>query len=109
MGAWDEWEALLAQPNPDPLEVVTLAAQYQRYLDAIVERAIPAARNAGATWEQIGTAVGTTRQAAWQRYRFLLTNTTLVDPVVLPCPPGGSVWPMLGPAVQQETTEEDHY
>ncbi len=106
MGAWDQWDALLAQPDPDPLEVMTLAAQYQRYLDAIAERAIPAARSSGATWEQIGSAVGTTRQAAWQRYRFLLGNTTLVDPVVIPCPPGGPAWPTLGPAPPGEATEE---
>jgi len=69
MGAWDEWDALLAQPEPDPLEVIELASRYQRYLDAIQMNAVPAARADGHTWDEIGQAIGTSRQAVWQRFR----------------------------------------
>ncbi|HEY7105326.1 MAG TPA: hypothetical protein VH986_02890 [Acidimicrobiia bacterium] len=36
--------------------------------------AVPAARGAGYTWEQIGRAIGTSRQAVWQKYRPLLES-----------------------------------
>jgi hypothetical protein len=85
MGAWDQWDELLAQSAPDPLEVLTLAAQYDRYLNAIMSRAVPAARSAGYTWEQIGGAVGTSRQAVWQRYRTAWKETV---PATLEWSPG---------------------
>jgi hypothetical protein len=85
MGAWDQWDDLLAESSPDPLEVLELAAQYERYLTAIMARAVPAARSAGYTWEQIGSAVGTSRQAVWQRYRTAWEQTV---PATLEVSPG---------------------
>jgi hypothetical protein len=75
MSAWDDWDALLAQPEPDPLEVLKLASQYQRYLDAIQMKAVPAARAEGHTWDEIGKAIGTSRQAVWQRFRGVHRKT----------------------------------
>ena len=105
VGAWDEWDELLAQPDPDPLDVVRLAAQYQRYLDAIMARAVPAARSAGSTWEQIGRAIGTTRQAVWQRYRTAWKRSAPAE--LAPCGPG-ELWspPRLVPGAPSAFVEE---
>lgn len=67
-GAWDAWERLIRSGDPDPMEVIRLAGTYQRYLFEIQDKAVRAARAQGRTWEEIGVAVGTTRQAAWQRF-----------------------------------------
>lgn len=50
------------------MEVLRLAGTYQRYLFEVEDKAVRAARAQGRTWEEIGEAVGTTRQAAWQRF-----------------------------------------
>jgi len=68
MSVWDQWEAVIRRPDPDPLEVLRAAGMYQRYLFEIQDKAVKAARAQGHTWEEIAQAVGTTRQAAWQRY-----------------------------------------
>jgi hypothetical protein len=87
MSAWAAWDELLGQPEPDPMEVLRLAAQYQRYLDAIQIKAVPAARQAGHTWEEIGNAIGTSRQAVWQRFRGVL-RPAVTMPFQPPPPPG---------------------
>jgi len=68
MSAWDQWEDVIRRPDPDPLEVLRAAGMYQRYLFEVQDKAVKAARAQGHTWEEIAHAVGTTRQAAWQRY-----------------------------------------
>ncbi|MDP8937971.1 MAG: hypothetical protein M3O23_09645 [Actinomycetota bacterium] len=68
MSVWDQWEEAIRCPDPDPLEVLRAAGMYQRYLFEIQDKAVKAARAQGHTWEEIARAVGTTRQAAWQRY-----------------------------------------
>jgi hypothetical protein len=68
-GAWDAWEQLIRSADPDPLDVIRLAGTYQRYLFEIQDKAVRAARSQGRTWQEIGEAVGTTRQAAWQRFK----------------------------------------
>jgi len=102
MGSWDEWDALLGQREPDPLEVLKLAAQYQRYLDAIMTRAVPAARSAGHTWEQIGGAIGTSRQAAWQRYRTEWKRTVPATLQATPGPFGFWAPPRLAPGMPDD-------
>jgi hypothetical protein len=59
---------MIRSSDPDPMEVIRLAGTYQRYLFEIQDKAVRAARSQGRTWEEIGEAVGTTRQAAWQRF-----------------------------------------
>jgi hypothetical protein len=110
MGAWDQWDELLAESEPDPLEVLKLAAQYDRYLNAIMARAVPAAKSAGYTWEQIGSAVGTSRQAVWQRYRTAWRET--VPATLTPAAPGlFGLWerPRLAPGSPDDLlrSEED--
>ena len=66
--AWEPWDRLLHGDDPDPLEVIRVAGMYQRYFFEVQDRAVRVARAQGRSWEEIGQAVGTTRQAAWQRY-----------------------------------------
>lgn len=40
-------------------------------LDADREAMVRAARDAGASWTQIGQALGISKQSAWERYRNL--------------------------------------
>jgi len=66
----------------DPLEELRNTWAFQRYLNGLQERAVRAAREAGHSWEEIARSIGTTRQAAWQRWRHLSTRTDPVSPVV---------------------------
>ena len=50
-------------------EVVARKAAYGRQLT------VRSARSAGASWSQIGTALGTSRQAAWEGHRRWLAAT----------------------------------
>jgi hypothetical protein len=52
----------------DPLEELRNTWAFQRYLSALQERAVRSARADGHSWEEIAGAVGTSRQAAWQRW-----------------------------------------
>lgn len=66
---WSEFDRVLHDPATTPLDVLRVVGTYRRYLDAIEEHGVRAARRTGATWEDIGAALGVTRQAAWQRLR----------------------------------------
>jgi hypothetical protein len=45
-------------------QAVEAAADHQRYIDEMVSQA----RAEGASWKQIGEALGVTYQSAWERY-----------------------------------------
>lgn len=94
-GAWDAWERLIRSSDPDPMEVIRLAGTYQRYLFEVQDKAVRAARAQGRTWEEIGEAVGTTRQAAWQRFGKVAPATPSPEMIkkLLEGPPTGSVAP----------------
>jgi hypothetical protein len=64
---WESWERIRAAKNPDPLEILRVAAAFSRYFDAAQKEAISFARLAGSSWEQIADALGQSRQALWQR------------------------------------------
>jgi hypothetical protein len=66
--AWDAWVELLHAPDPDAIEILRCAAKFQRYFQAVEDAAVKAARRDRASWEQIGQALGVTRQAAWEKY-----------------------------------------
>jgi hypothetical protein len=66
--AWAAWDRLIHSRDPDPLEVLRAASQFQRYFDAVAGPAANAARSQGNTWDQIGEALGVSRQAAWERF-----------------------------------------
>jgi predicted transcriptional regulator len=52
-----------------PLSTLAAVAEARRVLDTIESRAVRAARERGATWEDIAEEMGLTRQAVFQRYR----------------------------------------
>jgi hypothetical protein len=54
-------------PN-DPLDSLKELARRESELGRMRRAAIEAARAAGATWEQVGSALGMSRQAAWEYY-----------------------------------------
>lgn len=52
----------------DPLVAVASARQLARAVDEALRAAVTRARDAGRTWQEIGDLLGTTRQAAFQRF-----------------------------------------
>jgi hypothetical protein len=63
----------LAEPgdqdrSADPLHRIREAMQVRRLADAALAAAVDAARAAGRTWQQVGDVLGTSRQAAFQRF-----------------------------------------
>jgi len=52
----------------DPLTHVQRAASQLWDVEAALRNRVAEARDAGCTWADIGTALGTTRQAAQQRF-----------------------------------------
>lgn len=57
----DDWE-------DDPLRVVAGIREGGRVLDEWQRKAVAVAREQGRTWDEIGTACGVSRQAAWERF-----------------------------------------
>jgi hypothetical protein len=58
-------------PGPvsdDPLTALTAALEWAVEAEEHLNRAVTAARAAGATWADIGDALGITRQAAHKRF-----------------------------------------
>jgi hypothetical protein len=53
----------------DPIRALEVVARYQRLLQEVATRAVTISRRMGKSWEEVAAALGTTRQAAWQRYR----------------------------------------
>lgn len=64
--------AILALPilkgEDDPVSPLRAAVELQAGAAALIAAAVDRARDAGCTWQDIGAALGTTRQAAFQRY-----------------------------------------
>ena len=52
----------------DPLEALRELAQWEDELERLRLAAVEAARERGASWEQIGAALGMSRQAVWEFY-----------------------------------------
>lgn len=71
---WERWQLLAADPDVDPLDVIRASGEYQRYFAAVERQAVRAAKANGTSWELIGEALGTSRQAVWQRYRKVVTD-----------------------------------
>ena len=63
---------LLAAPvlksGNNPIELVSAAEQIRYGAEALMTAAVQQAREAGRTWQEIGQALGVSRQAAFQRY-----------------------------------------
>lgn len=52
----------------DPLRLIAGIREGGRSLDEWQRKAVAAAREQGRTWDEIGTACGVSRQAAWERF-----------------------------------------
>lgn len=50
------------------LREVQFLADLRQIADELLDGSVASARSHGATWQQLGDILGTTRQAAWQRY-----------------------------------------
>ena len=58
-------------PKPDPTDALEAVTEADRAYVAArdhLDAAVAAARANGASWQQIGRALGITRQWAWQRF-----------------------------------------
>ncbi|WP_217707801.1 hypothetical protein [Nonomuraea rhodomycinica] len=52
-----------------PLAALTLLSQVESWQRALLDRAVAAAREGGASWSEIGDAMGISKQAAHERFR----------------------------------------
>ena len=53
----------------DPLRALRWAAQFRAYIESELSQVVDEARESGATWTQIGEALGVSHQAAIKRYK----------------------------------------
>jgi uncharacterized NAD(P)/FAD-binding protein YdhS len=89
-GTHDAMSAIVAaeQLPQDPLSALRMLTESEHELERIRREQVIAARAAGASWQQIGDALGVTRQSAWENFtavtRAALTanvdaNSTLAE------------------------------
>lgn len=52
----------------DPLAALRELTRWGAELEAVRRAKVEAARDAGASWEQVGEALGVSRQSAWEYY-----------------------------------------
>jgi Spy/CpxP family protein refolding chaperone len=69
----DAWSA--ATEDPQALDALGASRGLFASLSRWQGRLVAEALEAGATWEQIGATLGTTRQAAWARFREVAEQT----------------------------------
>lgn len=76
-------QAKLDRVPTDPLVAVNEALRKVRDAEAELRKAVDAARQAGHTWQDIGDLLGTSRQAAFQRFGRPIdpeTGTPMAEP-----------------------------
>ena len=61
-------QSTIAYESGDPLRVLHALTERLLLLERGIADTVALARAQGLTWQQIGDALGTTRQAAWQRF-----------------------------------------
>jgi hypothetical protein len=54
--------------SSDPLDALRQLTEGEAELDRLRRASVRAARAAGATWDQVGEALGMTRQSAWEYF-----------------------------------------
>jgi hypothetical protein len=59
---------LLEQPQASPLAMIAFVQGAESEIDAGLQAAVQRAREAGHTWAEIGQVLGSSRQAAFQRF-----------------------------------------
>ena len=65
--------AVTTHDTADPLEALKALQERERALEAARLRLIAAAREQGRSWTEIGSALGVSKQAAWQLYNADIT------------------------------------
>ena len=60
----------------EPLAALRVLTDSEHELDRIRREQVIAARSAGASWQQIGDALGVTRQSAWESFTATTRNST---------------------------------
>jgi hypothetical protein len=68
-----------------PLDAISAARDLSRAVEQVMREAVQRARDAGHTWQEIGELLGTTRQAAFQRFGRPLdprTGTPMADAIL---------------------------
>ena len=58
----------------DPLAALRELTRGEAELEAFRRSKVEAARDAGASWEQIGESLGVSRQSAWEHYSSLVSS-----------------------------------
>jgi hypothetical protein len=61
LGISGDWRA-------DPLKAISGVTEGIKSLDGTLAEAVHHARKQGITWEEIGKALGVSRQSAWERF-----------------------------------------
>jgi hypothetical protein len=51
-----------------PLDGVREARSVERALDKVLREQVQRARDAGCSWSEVGQALGTSKQSAWERF-----------------------------------------
>jgi hypothetical protein len=75
-GTLTAMSVIIASALPsNPLEALRELAQGEAELGRLRRSSMAAARADGATWEQIGEALGMTRQSAWEYFRLDARST----------------------------------
>ena len=62
------WIVVPESLPPDPLAALRVLTDSELELDRIRREQVVAARSSGASWQQIGDALGVTRQSAWESF-----------------------------------------
>lgn len=65
--------AVTTHDTAEPLEALKALQERERALEAARLRLIAAAREQGRSWTEIGSALGVSKQAAWQLYNADIT------------------------------------
>ena len=73
----DAWDRTVS--SGDPLEALRGARDLKDELQRLEARLARTALAAGETWETIGAALGTSRQAAWERLRRAIAEEIEAD------------------------------
>jgi hypothetical protein len=66
---WAMWQRVIRGEEVDALEVLAMAAMYERYFEEVQCHAVGVLRAEGRTWQEIGDAVGVTKQTAWKKWQ----------------------------------------
>jgi hypothetical protein len=65
---WNAWQRAIEGDEVDAMQVLHMAAMYERYFKEVQSQAAKVLRGEGRTWQEIADSVGITKQTAWQKW-----------------------------------------